>query len=38
MSANSYDDFGTAIKKKLLRELDVESRVASSDQTESFPE
>ncbi len=38
MSANSYDDFGTAIKKKLLRELDVESRVASSDRNGSLVE
>lgn len=31
MSANSYDDFGTAIKMKLLRELDVENQIASAE-------
>ncbi len=38
MSANSYEEFGIAIKKKLLRELDVESRIASADRNPRFIE
>lgn len=38
MSANSFEDFGTAIKKKLLRELDVENRIASADRNPRFIE